>query len=131
MAGGKYNPYSHGEGADARQNRQRTVSAGARYWPWHVYSGWWMGCRAGWQEYNKGGYGSRETSEGERYGAGFSGGYSYMLSQHLNLDFGVGFWGGVDNYVTYSCPSCGRIVDGGQKYFVMPNDFILALTFIF
>ena len=42
-AGVKYNPFSFGEGEKAKQLRQRAVSAGARFWPWHIYSGWWMG----------------------------------------------------------------------------------------
>ena len=54
-AGVRYNPWTFGEGSEAVQNRTRTVSAGFRWWPWNVYSGWWLGGRAQWEEYNRGG----------------------------------------------------------------------------
>ena len=61
----------------------------------------------------------------------FAGGYSKMLGKHLNLDMGIGFWTGYSRYVTYACPSCGRITDNGNKLFVLPNDLMVALSYIF
>lgn len=130
-AGVKYNPFSFGEGEDAVQNRQRAFSAGAKYWPWHIYSGWWVAGHVRYQEYNAGGLVSQETSEGDRFGSALQGGYSYMVSQHLNLNLGVGVWAGRDVYKVYSCPSCGRVLDHGSKFFVLPSDIIVALAYIF
>lgn len=131
FTGVRYNPFSY-EGRDGDyQLRQRSVSAGARYWPWHSYSGWWMAGHARYQEYNSGGVLADETTEGDRYGIGMSGGYSLMLSPHLNLDFGLGVWAGRDSYTTYACPRCGRITGSGLRNFVLPDDFLVALTFIF
>ncbi len=73
-AGVRYNPWTFGEGADAVQNRTRTVSVGGRWWPWNVYSGWWVGGRAQWEEYNRGGIRTPETEEGDAWGAALSGG---------------------------------------------------------
>lgn len=129
--GGKYNPFTFAGGEKQVQNRQRGLNAGVRYWPWHIYSGWWISTRAQWQEFNSGGILSEETTEGDRYGGGVSMGYSHMLSSHLNLDFGAGIWGGYERYTAYACPSCGRITETGDKYFVLPNDILVALTFIF
>lgn len=132
-AGAKYNPFSFNEG-DAekqRQNRQMLFSAGVRYWPWHVFSGWWFSGKAQYQEYNQGGILSRETSEGDRFGGSFGAGYTYMLRKHLNLEFGLGMWAGYDSFVTYDCPRCGVSVDSGKKFFLLPNDIILALTYVF
>lgn len=130
-AGVKYNPFSFGEGEKAVQLRQRAVSAGARFWPWHIYSGWWMGAKLQYQEFNEGGLVSPETSEGDRYGTGLAAGYSRMLGKHFNLDLGLGLWAGYSVYTTYACQVCGRKVDSGSRFFVLPNDVILGINYIF
>ena len=113
------------------QNRHQTYAIGARWWPWYVYSGWWLGAAAQYQEYNRGGIFSRSTEEGDAFGAAFSGGYSLMLKEHINLDFGLGLWGGWTKYTTYACPSCGKVEDQGEKWFILPNEVILSLVYIF
>lgn len=131
MAGVKYNPFSYRSGDTAFQRRQRLFSAGSRWWPWHIYSGWWVSGKLQYQEYNNGGIRSEETTEGNRFGAGFGGGYSKMLTKWLNFDVGVGFWAGYDIYTVYTCPTCGQIVSNGRKCFILPNDILISLSFIF
>lgn len=111
--------------------RQQLYSLGARFWPWHIYSGWWIAGKMQYQEFNDADRITLRTSEGDRYGAGLSAGYAKMLSRHLNMDIGVGFWSGVSRFTTYSCPSCGRILDSGSKSFVLPNDLMMSLSWIF
>ena len=53
-AGLRYNPFSYGSGENSVCRKQRSVSAGARYWPWHVYSGWWVSSEMRYQEYSHG-----------------------------------------------------------------------------
>lgn len=130
-AGVKYNPFSFGDDSDARQSRQRSVSAGARWWPWNVYSGWWGAAALRYQEYNTGGFETSRTREGDRMGAAIKGGYAMMLTPYLNLDFGLGVWGGYDVYTVYACPRCGRVVADGAGYFFKMSDIIVALSFIF
>ena len=73
---GKYNPFSYSGNNGERQfqMRQRSVAALARWWPWHIYSGWWVSGRIQWQEYNVGGFASPQTEEGQRYGGGVTAG---------------------------------------------------------
>ncbi len=130
-AGLKYNPFTWGEGSREMTDRQRTVEAGARFWPWHIYSGWWMSGKLKYQEYNRGGLFSPAATEGDRYGGSLSAGYTYMLNSHLNLDIGLGLWSGLDKYVVYECVRCGRTVDGGKKFFVLPSDILLTISYIF
>jgi len=130
-AGVKYNPFSWGEGPSEKMDRQRTVEAGARFWPWHIYSGWWLSGKLKYQEYNTGGIVSPQASEGDRYGGSLSAGYSYMLNTHLNLDIGLGLWSGVDRFVVYECVRCGRSLGGGEKFFLLPNDILLTISYIF
>ena len=130
-AGLKYNPFTWEFDGRPVADRQRTLEAGARFWPWHIYSGWWMGGKLKYQEYNTGGLAGPSSTEGDRYGGGLSAGYSFMLGSHLNLDIGLGLWSGLDKYVEYECVRCGRLVGGGEKIFVLPNDILLSISYIF
>ncbi len=129
----RYNPFEFNLGRDKEnaRNKQQAYAAGVRWWPWNVYSGWWLAGKVQYQEYNSGGILSAKTYEGDRFGTGFSGGYSYMLGKHFNLDFGLGFWGGIDKYVKYSCPVCGVSEDSGSKFFILPSDVMVALSYVF
>lgn len=130
-AGVKYNPFTWEMDERPVADRQRTLEAGARYWPWHIYSGWWMSGKLKYQEYNTGGLVSPSSTEGDRYGGGLSAGYTFMLGTHLNLDLGLGLWSGLDKYVVYECVRCGRMIDGGKKFFILPNDILLSISYIF
>lgn len=130
-AGLKYNPFTFSSADGPRQRRQRSVSAGARFWPWYIYSGWWLSAELRYQEYNHGGIRSAATAEGDRFGAGVGGGYAYMLAPGLNLDFGLGIWSGYDRYTEYDCQICGNIMDRGGRFFVLPASVIVAVTYIF
>lgn len=130
-AGTKYNPFNYRVKGEVVQNRQRSFSAGVRYWPWHIYSGWWFSAQVRYQEYNNGGIKSPQTTEGDRFGAVLGTGYSYMLAPYLNLELGLAFWSGYDIYTGYACQSCGKKIQEGEKYFILPSDILLGLTFIF
>ena len=127
----RYNPFSYGEGSGEVLQKQRSFSAGTRWWPWHMYSGWWMGAALQWQEFAEGGRKSQETTEGDRFGGSLSAGYSTMLGTHFNLDFGLGLWGGYSIYTTYACQRCGRRLESGTHSFLLPNELILGISYIF
>ena len=133
QAGLKYNPFTFRKGDASRQfqYRQQSYFVGARMWPWHIWTGWWFASKLRHQEYNMGGLLGRETREGDRVGAGLYSGYSYMLSSHFNIEFGVGFWTGLDMYRKYSCPMCGITVESGRKAFVLPDDLMISLVYVF
>ncbi len=131
-AGASLNPWTYSKNKPEKQLQLRQLSAwgGARWWPWHVYSGWWAGMDARYMVYNMGGIIKRETEEGDAYGARLWGGYSVMLSERWNLDLGVGAWGGWKKYTVYACPSCGVTLEQGGKVFVLP-DARVAFQLIF
>lgn len=142
-AGVRYNNWNFGSAdkGNAFQNRARTAQLGVRYWPWNVYSSWWFAARLQCEEYNRGGlFGHNKTEEGLATGAGIGAGYSRMLSDHWNLDLGLGLWWGKTRYTQYRCPRCGRtlIFDDGtpvrnaRKWFILPSDDVrVGLTYIF
>ena len=133
VAGVRYNPFTFRKGEPERQfqYRQQSYSAGVRLWPWHIWSGWWFSSKFRYQEYNIGGILSPQTQEGDRFGLGFYSGYTYMISRHFNLEFGLGLWGGLDMYTKYSCPYCGVRVDKGRNVFLLPDDLMIALVYVF
>lgn len=132
-AGVRYNPFTFnlGNGREDARNKQKSYAAGVRFWPWHVFSGWWLAGKLQYQEYNRGGILSQKTTEGDRFGAGLSGGYAYMIGKHFNVEFGLGFWGGFDKFTTYSCPVCGLTEAAGQRFFVLPSEVLVALSYVF
>ncbi len=130
-AGMKYNPWSFQTKNGQIQDRQATYHAGVRWWPWHIYSGWWFGGAFQYQEYNRGGIMSRKAEEGDAMGAAFSAGYTLMVHKNFNVEFSLGGWIGGTNYTEYNCTTCGKIIDQGRKFFVRPNDISIALMFVF
>lgn len=129
----RYNPWTF-NGGDAEtqlQMRHQTYAAGARWWPWYVYSGWWLGSAAQYMQYNRGGVFSRDTEEGDAFGLAVSGGYTMMLHRNLNVEFGAAVWGGYTLYTSYACPRCGRVTGSGGKWFVLPSGLIASLVWVF
>ena len=47
------------------------------------------------------------------------------------LLFGIGVWGGMTRYTTYACPTCGTVTDNGKKVFILPDDVMVSLIYIF
>lgn len=133
VAGARYNPFIFRKGDLHKQfqHKQQSYSLGVRVWPWHIWSGWWLSSRIRYQEYNSGGLFTRETQEGDRLGLGLYGGYTYMVSRHFNIEFGLGLWGGVDMYRRYSCPACGLVVGEGTGGFILPDDLMFSLVYVF
>lgn len=143
----KVNPWTFNKNRPEQfQNRQQTYSIGARWWPWNVYSGWWMAGRAQYQQYNRGGFrvlevmngmpdqvrhDGRMTEEGDAYGLSLGAGYSLMLGKHVNIDFGLEVWGGRTIYTVYACPTCGKVTESGKKWFFLPNDLVLSFQWVF
>ena len=131
-AGWSYNPWTFNEGKpDQFQNRSVGGSLGTRWWPWHAFAGWWVNTGVQYEMYNRGGLVKESAEEGEAYGMNMGFGYSLLIGERFNLDFGVGVWGGRKNYVTYRCTSCGRIMDEGEKWFFLPDDVIVSLIYVF
>ncbi len=136
---GKYNPFtftnknkrlSNGYNKQ-KQSKQLSFSAGGRYWPWYVNSGWFILGEAGYSAYNWGGIVSETTYQGDLYGATIGGGYALMLSKNLNIEFGAGVMLSYTDYIKYACPKCGERLANRGKFFVMPNNILLQLTYLF
>lgn len=111
-------------------NRQYGASLGAKYWPWHVYSEWWVGTKVQYKHFKKSikfdnnKLQGSEVKQGDAVGAGLSAGFSCMISEHFNVDFGVGLWGGRMLRYKY----CD---DEGPRNFISLDNVIVSLVYIF
>ena len=143
-AGVRYNPwtfrkgnpedrFTDPDGDSERQfeNRKRAFSLSFRYWPWYVYSGWWVYGRGQYMEYNRGGLIRHTAEEGDAFGVGAGLGYTRMLHKRWNLELGAGVWGGVKSYREYRCTNCGTTLENGRKPFVLPDDIFVSLVYVF
>ena len=74
---------------------------------------------------------SKVTDEGDRAGLGFYAGYTHMISPHFNMEFGLGGWTGSDWFSRYECQQCGLTMMTGQRWFVLPDDIMIALVYVF
>ena len=134
VAGVRYNPWEFGDGRGGiHHNCARTVSAGIRFWPWYVWSGWWAAARLQAEEYSRGGiFNMKYMEEGRALGAGLTGGYAVMIGKHFNISFSIGVWGGWRWRDRYSGQPCGRLTDSDSGTFVLPSgDTGISLSYLF
>ena len=133
-AGAKYNPWNfktHNLGL-ALYNKQTTAYAGFRYWPWYVFSGWWIGAQAQYTDYKETGIWRHALDTGKAIGGGLSFGYTLMLHERLNLEFGAGMWAGRRyEHVLYCCPDCMQVRESDPGNFVALNDISISLMYVF
>ncbi len=129
--GAKYNPFQFGGENEVTRNKQSAFNAGVRFWPWRTFSGWFFSAGAGFLRFNRSNYFGNETKEGDFYGFQAGVGYAYMISRHINLDFGLGFMLGPCKYTKYSCPHCGNVLDKGKKIHLEPNNILVQLSYLF
>ena len=133
VAGGKVNPWNFEKpnGKDI-YNCQSTVYAGARYWPWYVFSGWWMGAKVQYSSFSNTGLFRPELTEGKSVGAGLSAGYTFMINERLNLELGAGFWGGRHfKYNQYDSPEALNLISTAPKNFIAVDNVTIAFMYIF
>ena len=98
-AGIRYNPWTF-QKSDGRDLKfqQKTFYGSVLYWPWHVYSGFWMSLRAQLQSFNLDGFtipgiiGDKGLQGTGGFGPGLSVGYAFMLNESVNLEIGAGGW---------------------------------------
>ena len=114
-------------------NKQATVNAGVRYWPWYVFSGWWVGAKVRYTDFDHCGILLPKNYVGQSIGAGLSAGYTWMLNKHLNLEVGAGIWGGRHlEYEVYRRSALRKqLLDEGARNFYGLDDVAVTLMYVF
>ena len=134
-AAGRSNPWTFHYTADGERYRdiQYVASLGARWWAWYVYSGWWAGAKVQWANFMGKNILSNKLQDGRNAtGLGLQGGYTLMLSKHLNLDFGLGVWGGaLFRHEVYDAEAQTTRTYGGTAWFIAPDSISISLMYVF
>ena len=130
--GGRYNPWEFGKEDASVHYQQLGGYVGCRYWPWYVYSGWWLGAKVQYMDFSKTGIWRPALEEGQRLGTGLSFGYTVMLNENLNLEFGAGAWCGyMFEYALYECPVCMEVRRSGPRHFADIDNVSVSLFYVF
>lgn len=128
----RWNPFEWGNDQDAKLYKMRAFELDYRWWPWHVYSGWWLTANAQVREYNVANvWGKDYNEQGWAVGAGLGFGYTYMLNDHWNIEAGASAWAGYKDYKKYECPECGMLIKKGSKSFVEPDRVFINIVYVF
>jgi hypothetical protein len=134
QAGVKYNPWEFtAKDLDIPvRNNQTTAFVGVRWWPWYVLSGWWVGAKVQYSDYEKTGVWRPALENGVKVGGGLSFGYTLMVHKHINIEFGAGMWGGSQlKYDLYCCTKCMEVRSTGKRGFFGLDDASVSLMFVF
>ena len=115
----------------AFQYKRKSVAVGVRYWPWHVFSGWWFRAKAQLQVYDRGGIFGKERYQGTAIGGGIGFGYAWMVSEHWNIDFGVAGWAGRTKENVYEHVSSNNVMEERTRFFIVPDEVIISVVYIF
>lgn len=132
-AGARYNPwkYQTPKGFDM-YDQKTSIYTGVRYWPWYIFSGWWIEADLQYASFSRTGIWRPALEEGQSLGACLSFGYTIMLHQNLNLEFGAGLWGGRHlKYNLYECPKCMMLRDSGPRGFIAADKLSVSIMYIF
>jgi hypothetical protein len=134
VTGGRYNPWSFNSQRHEvpMHNNVKVAYAGVRYWPWYVFSGWWVGLKGQYEQFMQGGFWRPMLEEGTAVGGALSGGYTWMLHKHLNLEFGLGLAAGrYTDYSRYQCSDCVDLITTGPRNFLKFDDLVIAIVYVF
>lgn len=134
IAGARYNPWQFKTSNPhlTMQNRQVTAYAGFRYWPWYVYSGWWIEAKGQYGTFKRSGIWRPALEVGDAIGGGLSFGYTFMISKNINIDIGAGCWGGRKlERKLYDCPSCLHLREEGSENFIDLDCIKLSFMYLF
>lgn len=131
--GGQYNPWKFKDKQDFDiYKNQTTAYVGARYWPWYVFSGWWVGVKVQYSDSDKTGIWRPALETAKSLGAGLSAGYTLMLHKNFNIEFSAGLWGGRHlEYILYDCPRCMVVRDASARNFIAIDDVSVSLMYVF
>jgi hypothetical protein len=113
-------------------NKQTTGYVGVRYWPWYVWSGWWVSAKVRYTQFSETGVLRPKLFEGRSIGAGLAFGYTWMPSEHFNIEVGGGAWAGRHlEFAQYRTVRSMELQDSGPRNFAFIDEMSLSLMYVF
>ena len=131
--GAKFNPWTFRYGQED-EFRARVIRPyiGVRWWPFHYYSGWFVGIEALGSIHNYANIFNSNCYEGWFAGLGLNAGYSFMLSERVNLSIGAGGAVGWFSHKIFTAPRCGRLTDGDKSGItIQPSALYCQFSWLF
>lgn len=131
-----YNPWKWDDGMRVQH---WGVQPAIRYWFCEKFNRTFVGLHAHYADFNVGGLRDwipvsknmkQNRYEGQLYGAGVSGGYSWILSNRWSLEMEIGI--GYAHIVTdkYPCRTCGTSKGHSHKNYVGPTKASISLIYM-
>lgn len=112
-------------------NKKSAVGVALRYWPWHVFSGWWFRAKAQFSSYDRGGLIHMTRTIGDAIGFAVGFGYSFMLSPNWNFEIGLSGWGGMTRESYKESMMTPIISDPVWKPFILPDEVVVSFAYVF
>jgi len=117
---------------DGFLEQKSVANVGVKYWPWYVYSGLWFKGAVQAANYSYGGIFKNRTPErGDSYGLVTAGGYSLIICPWMNIDFGLGIWGGYRDYRRYENVQMDSMKYHNGSAFLGLSEASVSLMFVF
>ena len=133
---GSYNPWTF---SDNKKLKHVSVQPELRYWLYEPFNGHFLGAHLLYTYYNVGGVRlplgifpelKDYRFQGNGYGAGFSYGYQWLLSNRWNLEATFGFGYLYLDHRRYECRTCGDKVGRESKHYFGPTKVGLSLIYV-
>ena len=133
---GSYNPWTF---SDNKKIKHVSVQPELRYWLYEPFNGHFLGAHLLYTYYNVGGVRlplgifpelKDYRFQGNGYGAGFSYGYQWLLSNRWNLEATFGFGYLYLDHRRYECRTCGDKVGRESKHYFGPTKVGLSLIYV-
>jgi len=130
--GGAFNGWDFSNSDSFRYNKHTTGYVGLRYWPWYVFSGLWIQGKAQYIDFKNTGIWRPALDTGKGVGAGLAAGYTLMVHEKLNIEFGLGGWGGkLFDHTLYCCPRDMIVRETGPKTFADFDEVSISIMYVF
>lgn len=112
-------------------NKKTSVGLALRWWPWHVFSGWWFRAKAQFSSYDRGGLIHKTRTIGDAVGLALGFGYSFMLSPNWNFEIGLSGWGGMTRESYKESMMTPIISEPVWKPFILPDEVVVSFAYVF
>ncbi len=128
------------EFSNDRKFKHVLVQPAVRYWFCEYRNGWFVGAHTHWMHYNVGGiklpfdiFPSLKKSryQGDLWGGGFSGGYSWVISKHLDVEAELGLGYARLIYDKYPCRHCSMKNEAGHYNYWGVTKLAINLVYTF
>lgn len=134
------NPWKFNHGQNRTYLKHWVLNPEYRYWFCHRFNGSFLGIHAFGGEFDARNvdlpFGLWDDLKDHRHegwfvGGGVSYGYQWVLSRHWNFEAAIGIGAAYIDYEKFSCGTCGKKVDDGDKVYVGPTKAALSLVYLF